>query len=118
MFTCYFLKQLLHNYGVYKKTGKEKAQQPPLHHREHRANCTKSHLASTPVAVGSRPGSGMIGQCTLCNSQLEQNTEDVKVKLCKGNPSLFDNIMPRGENKYFKTPCGWLKTDRVPSISK
>lgn len=23
MFTCYFLKQLLHNYGVYKKTGKE-----------------------------------------------------------------------------------------------
>lgn len=91
--------------GFTKRLGKKKAQQPPLHHREHRANCTKSHLASTPVAVGSRPGSGMIGQCTLCNSQLEQNTEDVKVKLCKGNPSLLDHIMPRGENKYFKTPC-------------
>lgn len=75
--------------GFTKWLGKKAAKQPPLHHREHRANCTESPLASTPVAVGSRPGSGMIGQGTLCNSQLEQNSEDVKVKLRRGQSKPF-----------------------------
>lgn len=74
LFICYFLKQLLHNYGVYKMAEKEEGRQSSLYcvTRNMRINCTQNHVVSRPGDCGSRPGLGMTGQCTLCSSQLQK----------------------------------------------
>lgn len=50
MFICYFLKQPLHNYGVYKMAEKEEGRQSSLYciTGNTRINCTKNHMVSGP----------------------------------------------------------------------
>lgn len=74
MFICYFLKQPLHNYGVYKMAEKEEGRQSSLYciTGNTRINCTKNHMVSGPVTGGSRPDLGMIEQHTLYSSPLQK----------------------------------------------
>lgn len=103
MFICYFLKQPLHNYGVYKMAEKEERRRSlRCMTRNIRINyCTKhSTWFLCQVTGESRPGLGMTGQHTLQHPSTTKHLE------CKGkNPSLLDGIVPRSGNKDIKTPC-------------
>lgn len=77
MFICYFLKQPLHNYGVYKMAEKkERRRSLCCMTRNIRINYCTKHITwfLCQVTGESRPGLGMTGQHTLCNSQVQQNT--------------------------------------------
>lgn len=67
MFICYFLKQPLHNYGVYKMVEKEEGRQAALLHYEDHQDKTVQRITWSldQVTGGSRPGLGMVEQHTL-----------------------------------------------------
>lgn len=116
-FTCYFLKQPLHNYGVYKMAGKEEGEAASTASQGTQGKLYKKSPGFDTSDRGKQ--TRFRNDRTVHSLQQPTRTKHwgCKGKTVEGNPSLLDHIMPRGENKDFKTPCWWVKIDRVPSIS-